>query len=612
MAITTLCLIFIFLILFLLELILTRSRTKQPALHLPPGPWQLPLIGSLHHILLSRFRDLPHQALRELSGTHGPLMLLRFGSVPTLVASSAEAAREVMRTHDLAFCSRHLSATLDIISRGGNDVLFSPYNDQWRELRKVCVLELFNPRRVLSFRPVREEEVARLIRSVSGECGSGSGGGGGGGGVDVGEAICRMVNDVVVSTAIGGRCERRDEFLRELDEAVRLTGGFNLADLYPSSRLARRISAAARDMARCQKSVYRIVESIIHERAATRMPEREEDDLLGVLLRLQREGGLQFDLTNEIEALRLHAPVPFLLPRECRETCKVMGYDVPKGAKVFVNVWAIARDNKFWGDGEAFRPERFEGCSVDFRGNDFEFTPFGAGRRICPGITHGLANMELVLASLLYHFDWELDGELDMTEAFGITKQPASKRKARAYTYEQLDHHASVLATRTHGLYTPPTPCHEGGVWTCKANVGMSATARPCGPIRPTKAAVFFLLRPLRVIAAAAYEPSSEERAGGGGSGLRRGCRQPGRWSRSAVLGLGFQGCREVSMATSLRERAWDGGGPAVVADWPAAEGAAARERPGGGDGGGMARERLEEGKDVPAAGGRRAARLSF
>ncbi|KAF8722047.1 hypothetical protein HU200_022676 [Digitaria exilis] len=442
MAITTLFLIFIFLIL-LLKLILTRSRTKQPALHLPPGPWQLPLIGSLHHILLSRFSHLPHQALRELSGTHGPLMLLRFGSVPTLVASSAEAAREVMRTHDLAFCSRHLSATLDIISRGGNDVLFSPYNDQWRELRKVCVLELFNPRRVLSFRPVREEEVARLIRSVSGECGSG----GGGGGVDVGEAICRMVNDVVVSTAIGGRCEHRDEFLRELDEAVRLTGGFNLADLYPSSRLARRISAAARDMARCQKSVYRIVESIIHERAATRMPEREEDDLLGVLLRLQREGGLQFDLTNEI----------------CRETCKVMGYDVPKGAKVFVNVWAIARDKKFWGDGEAFRPERFEGCSVDFRGNDFEFTPFGAGRRICPGITHGLANMELVLASLLYHFDWELDGELDMTEAFGITlrrksklmlkakpciefilqpasKHPASKRKARAYT---------VLATYT-------------------------------------------------------------------------------------------------------------------------------------------------------------------
>jgi cytochrome P450 len=61
----------------------------------------------------------------------------------------------------------------------------------------------------------------------------------------------------------------------------------------------RRFSAAARDMARCQKNMYRIIESIIQERAVMRTPERDED-LLDVLLRLQREGGLQFALTNEI------------------------------------------------------------------------------------------------------------------------------------------------------------------------------------------------------------------------------------------------------------------------------------------------------------------------
>ena len=144
------------------------------------------------------------------------------------------------------------------------------------------------------------------------------------------------------------------------------------------------------------------------------------------------------------EALRLHAPVPLLVPRECREACQVMGYDVPRGTKVIVNVWAIARDNEFWHDGEEFRPERFDGSSIDFRGNDFQFTPFGAGRRICPGITLGLANAELLLASLLYHFDWELpDGanseELDMAEATGITL----RRKSTLWLKAKL--HINVL-----------------------------------------------------------------------------------------------------------------------------------------------------------------------
>ncbi|OEL35144.1 Ent-cassadiene C2-hydroxylase [Dichanthelium oligosanthes] len=280
--------------LVLLKLIRSSSRTKRSsALRLPPGPWQLPLIGSLHHLLLSRFSDLPQRALREMSGAYGPLTLLRLGSVPTLVVSSSEAAREVMKTHDLAFCSLHLSATIGILSYGGKDIVFSHYNERWRELRKLCMLELFNQRRVLSFRPVREQEVANLLRSISSYSGDGRRP------VNLSEGICHAINDITVRTAIGDRCKHQDEYLHELDGAVRLTGGFNLADLYPSSPLVRRFSAAGRDMGRCQKNMYRIIESIIQERSVMPMPEREED-LVGVLLRLQREGGLQFALTNEI------------------------------------------------------------------------------------------------------------------------------------------------------------------------------------------------------------------------------------------------------------------------------------------------------------------------
>jgi cytochrome P450 len=41
------------------------------------------------------------------------------------------------------------------------------------------------------------------------------------------------------------------------------------------------------------------------------------------------------------ETMRLHPPGPLLLPRECRETCNILGYDIPKGTTVVVNAWAM-------------------------------------------------------------------------------------------------------------------------------------------------------------------------------------------------------------------------------------------------------------------------------
>jgi len=131
------------------------------------------------------------------------------------------------------------------------------------------------------------------------------------------------------------------------------------------------------------------------------------------------------------ETLRLYPPAPLLLPRECRNACQVLGYHVPQGAMVLVNAWAIGRDPAHWDAPEEFVPERFEHCGRDFRGADFEYIPFGAGRRICPGMGLGLAHVELALAALLFHFDWELpEGmvaeEMDMTEEARITLAPRS------------------------------------------------------------------------------------------------------------------------------------------------------------------------------------------
>ena len=121
------------------------------------------------------------------------------------------------------------------------------------------------------------------------------------------------------------------------------------------------------------------------------------------------------------ETLRLHMPAPLLVPRVCKEQCRLGGYTIPAGSRVVINTWAMGRDPSYWEDAESFRPERFLDRNVDFKGTSFEFLPFGAGRRICPGIEFGLATIELCLAQLLLYFDWKLPGamepeDLDMSE----------------------------------------------------------------------------------------------------------------------------------------------------------------------------------------------------
>ena len=126
------------------------------------------------------------------------------------------------------------------------------------------------------------------------------------------------------------------------------------------------------------------------------------------------------------ETLRLHPPAPLLLPRETISHFKIENYDFYPKTMVQVNIWAIGRDPTCWTDPEEFLPERFAESSIDYKGQHFEFLPFGAGRRICPGINMGVKTVELALANLLYHFDWKLSNgmkeeDLDMEESSGLS-----------------------------------------------------------------------------------------------------------------------------------------------------------------------------------------------
>lgn len=177
--------------------------------------------------------------------------------------------------------------------------------------------------------------------------------------------------------------------------------------------------------------------------ALLRRAQAELDAVVGKA-RLVQEADLQnLPLLQAVvkETFRLHPSTPLSLPRVAAEACEVGGFCVPKGATLLVNVWAITHDPASWGpQAAAFQPDRFlPGGTherVDLKGNDFELIPFGAGRRICAGMSLGIRMVQLMTATLVHAFDWALpEGQtpekLDMEEAYGLTLQRAVPLMAR-------------------------------------------------------------------------------------------------------------------------------------------------------------------------------------
>ncbi|KAJ4753069.1 cytochrome P450 family 71 polypeptide [Rhynchospora pubera] len=226
--------------------------------------------------------------MRDLSRQFGPLMLLHLGPSPTIVVSSPDAAREIMKTHDISFASRPISTTVGILTCGGKGISFTSYGEHWRQMRKICVLELLSTRRVQSFRPIREEEVNNLIKyvnSCTSHCQH----------VNLSKRLISTMNDITTRAIIGSKCKKQDTFLRELDAAVKILAGFNLTDLFPSSRLAKLVSSAAKIAERSKQEIYQILDEVIeqHRESMIARGESKEEDLLSVLLRLHDEETLE-------------------------------------------------------------------------------------------------------------------------------------------------------------------------------------------------------------------------------------------------------------------------------------------------------------------------------
>ncbi|KAB2614421.1 cytochrome P450 71A3-like [Pyrus ussuriensis x Pyrus communis] len=447
---------------------------------LPPSPPKLPIIGNFHQLGLH-----PHRSLLALSKRHGPLMLLHFGSVPVLVVSSAEAAREIMKTHDI----------------------------YWRQMKSICVLNLLSNKMVRSFRAVREEETQHMINKIKDSCSILSSSSSSSSVLNLREMFVTLTNDVICRVALGSKYsgEEGGKMSKEIiKEFVELLGTTDIGDYIPWLSWLSHVNGLHAKIDKVAKQFDDFLESVVQEHIdqmsksgndeRVHVENKEQKDFVDILLGIQegslagfsldrdmfiagthttyavlewamtellRHPRIMSKLQNEVrgmvgnitdiiteddlvgmhylkavikETLRFHTPGPLLLPRVLTQDVKINDYDIKAKTLVMINAWGIGRDPETYENPEEYEPERFLNNGLDYKGNDFQFIPFGAGRRICPGIQFAISIDEIVLANIVHKFNWALPGGasgegFDMTESNGTTVILKYPLKAVALPY---------------------------------------------------------------------------------------------------------------------------------------------------------------------------------
>ncbi|KAF3513359.1 hypothetical protein F2Q69_00000244 [Brassica cretica] len=448
---------------------IVKNKIKSKKLNLPPSPSKLPLIGSLHQI-----SNLPHNSLHNLSLKHGPLMFVNLGTTRYLIVSSADALEEITKNHDITISNRPTNTSLNPLKGNGQDLVYHPYGDHWKGVRKITALHLMSKNVVNRFQTLRDEEISSMLETIHFSSLKGEE-------IDMSHMFNTVVSNVV-HRSYTGRYKKEEK--KGLENATRVflnwdvqfkkvLGSFCVQDLFPILAWMDRFTGFKTLLKSTYLELDDIMETLINERekdsfvdvllhqrdndkhdydvkaimqgifvAAIESVALELEWLLADLIKhpqvmrkaqeeVQRIVGTKSKITNnEIdqmqylkcvikETMRLHPAGT--VPRETSSKwIKVGGYDIPPKTKLLVNLFAVQRDPKIWENPEDFIPERFLDKSIEYMGSK-GYAPFGFGRRNCPGMAYGNALIEEIMANLLYRFDWKMpDGskpeEINMEE----------------------------------------------------------------------------------------------------------------------------------------------------------------------------------------------------
>ncbi|KAB1220499.1 Cytochrome P450 82C4 [Morella rubra] len=385
-------------------------------------------------------------------------------------------AKECLGTNDKAFANRPIGLAAEHMAYDSAVFVFSPYNSYLRQMRKIATHSFLSNHRLETLKNLRESEVNASIKEIHKLW------------IKNDKVLVEMNRwfgyislNVILTIVVGKRfpwaatkdemSEGADQYRKAFRDFFQLIGTATVSDALPYLRWLD-VGGHERAMKKTAKRLDDVVDRDYEDTSKYDADTVTKATCLAIVLgatdttaiqltwavalllnnrealkKAQQELDLQVGREREVkesdvknlvylqavvkETMRLYPSAPLLIPHESSEDCTIAGYHVPAGTRLFVNVSKIHRDPNVWSDPNEFRPERFLTTSqknVDFRGQSFEYLPFGSGRRVCPGISFALHVMHLTLANLLHAFEitTPFDEPVDMAVGLGPTNLKAT------------------------------------------------------------------------------------------------------------------------------------------------------------------------------------------
>lgn len=271
-------------------LLFIQKISRRSTAPYPPGPRGLPIIGNLHQL----DNSILYLQLYKFSKIYGPIFSLKLGVRQAIVVSSSKIAKEIFKNHDHEFSNRPILYGQQKLSYNGSEVVFSPYSEFWRDIRKICIIHILSAKRVSSYSYIRKFEVMKMIKMISSHATSSIV-------TNLSEVLTSLSSTIICRIAFGRRYEdegiERSKLRGMLHEFENMLTAFFVSDYVPFMGWIDKLSGLRARLDRNFKEMDEFYQEVIDEHLDSNRQQSNVEAIVDVLLQLKKQRLFSIDLT---------------------------------------------------------------------------------------------------------------------------------------------------------------------------------------------------------------------------------------------------------------------------------------------------------------------------